>query len=86
MLTDELLLDFKKAILKDENGEDELERCFAAFLDEYDYRQATIFYNLLKIAKPTPRISEILKIFDFVRFPVKRPDQFSMPSTDSCNK
>lgn len=67
------LCSLKNAILKHKNYKKELEICYGDFLNEFNFEAATIFFNLLQIIpNKDERIVEILKVFDFVRFPVKK--------------
>lgn len=62
----------KVAVLARKDCEGAVEACYRDFLDNFDAVEATIFLNLLEMATKTPRIEEILKVIDFVRFPVKK--------------
>lgn len=67
------LASLKTALLSSECPDEAIEKCYADFLNQYDYTLSTILYGLLQMAEPTPRINEILKVFDLIRFPVKKP-------------
>lgn len=67
------LCSLKEAILQHRDFTKELEMCYSDFLDSFDAVSATIFINLLEMLPlETKRVEEILKVFDFVRFPVKK--------------
>lgn len=66
------LVKFKEAILQKKQYDQELQTCYEDFLTRFDSSHATIFLNLLEMCEPSERIEEIFKVFDFVRFPVKK--------------
>lgn len=68
----ENLKKFKEAILHKKEYTQELESCYLDFLNSFDIQNATIFLNLLEMCDTNRRIEEILKVFDFIRFPVKK--------------
>lgn len=62
----------KNAILCKHDISAPLEEAYADFLSEYSPQRGNILANLLKMVEPTPRIEEIQKVINFVRFPVKK--------------
>lgn len=65
----------KDCVLTGKDTADAVEACYGDFLDSYDARHATVFLNLLEMGPCSPRTQEILKVLDFVRFPVKKTVQ-----------
>lgn len=68
----ENLEELKKLIFAKKSVTDQIETCYADFLSDYSTCNAAIFLNLLEMLDATPRIEEILRVFDFIRFPVKK--------------
>lgn len=68
----ENLAKLKNTVLAGRDCKEVVEACYRDFLDNFNAAEATMFLNLLEMATRTPRIEEILKVIDFVRFPVKK--------------
>lgn len=68
----ENLKNFKRAIFSKKNYENELELCYADFLQNFSFENATCFYTLLEMCDTSSRVKEIQKVIDLVRFPVKK--------------
>lgn len=72
------LIALKEAILKSGSFHNELEECYLEMLAEFDFKHATLLFKLLEIAqarfqmKDDSRVEEIFKVFDLIRFPVKK--------------
>ena len=62
----------KTAIFCNADSSESVERCYAGLLEDYSPVHATIFITLLEMANRSPRIDEILKVIDLIRFPVKK--------------
>jgi hypothetical protein len=72
----ENLIKFKEAVFQKKDYRNELENCYFDLLNEFNLTNATLFINLLEMSRKNEvnsgRIEEILKVLDFVRFPIKR--------------
>ena len=68
----ENLIKLKESILHKKDYTNEIEACYSDFLNSFDFSNATIFLNLLEMCESNRRLEEILKVFDFIRFPVKK--------------
>lgn len=66
------LVKLKEAILHKKETIKEIESCYSDFLNSFDFTSAEIFLNLLEMCELNERISEIYKVFDFIRFPIKK--------------
>lgn len=62
----------KAAVCSNADTSGPLERCYAELLDDYNQVHATIFMNLLEMVDRSPRVEEMLRVMDFIRFPVKK--------------
>jgi len=69
--TMENLSEFKNAILKNQSIEACLENCYRSFLNVTSLEESELFLGLLCLCKESPRVNEILKVLDLVRFPIK---------------
>ena len=72
----ENLQKFKNSIFQKNEHSEELETCFSDFLENFNLENSEILLNLIEMCDKTERIDEILKVFDFVRFPVKKTINF----------
>jgi len=68
----ENLLALKEAIFTRGDPAEAVERCYSDFLGIFDPQHAAIFMGLLEMLEQTPRVGEILRVLDYVRFPVKK--------------
>lgn len=68
----ENLMKLKGNTLAGRDCKEAVEACYRDFLHSFKAVEATVFLSLLEMAVKTPRIEEILKVMDFVRFPVKK--------------
>lgn len=66
------LIKLKECIFRNKPSSDAIELCYKDFLDDFEPANAHIFLNLLEMTEKTPRMQEILKVFNFVKFPVKK--------------
>lgn len=66
------LAELKKCILTHTDPSEATEACYADFLNSYTVEHATVFIRLLSMLEPTNRVEEILKVMNFVIFPVKK--------------
>ena len=66
------LTQLKEALLTGRDTDVLIDACYVDFLENYQASNACVFSNLLRMARNTPRITEILKVIDLVRFPVEK--------------
>ena len=62
----------RNSIFKEENISEEIELYYSFLLETPNLRNVTSFYNLILLVPKNPRINEITKVLDLIRFPLKK--------------
>lgn len=70
------LIELRTALYTHQDIEPRFYRAYNEFLDHYDFTYATLFYKLLILLKKRgimkEKVEEVLKIYEFIIFPVKK--------------
>lgn len=71
-----LLQKLHKSLYKQEFVENDLLEAYDEFLNGYDFTYATVFYKILIMMRKRnimiTKVDEILKVYNFILFPVKK--------------